>query len=88
MLLQNQPLTDFTSAQTTPDGPVPLEPLLQNTQHVSLAMKNAQNLERLDSWCVEDEVGKYLVKQNWPAGEIGAPMPAVWNFREFIEALE
>lgn len=51
-------------------------------------MKNAQSLERLASRCVQDEVGKSLVKQNWPTGEIGAPVPAVWNFSQFVEALE
>jgi hypothetical protein len=51
-------------------------------------MQHSQNLERLQFWSVNDEVGEYSIKQNLLACQVWTPMPAVRDFVQSVKAFE
>jgi hypothetical protein len=51
-------------------------------------VKDAENLKRIASGLIDDEVGKNPVEKHVPAREIGAAMAAVWDAGQSVKALE
>jgi hypothetical protein len=51
-------------------------------------VQHAENLERLTSGRVYDEVREHFVKENVLAGEVGAPVPTIWDVSQIVEASE
>jgi hypothetical protein len=51
-------------------------------------MQHAENLERLTSRRIDDQVREHFVEENVLAREIGAPVPTVWDVSQVVEASE
>jgi hypothetical protein len=51
-------------------------------------MQYRENLEWLASRRIDDEIREHFVEENFPAREIGAPVPAIWQVGQFVQVFE
>jgi len=51
-------------------------------------VKDRENLKRIASWFIDDEIGENPVEKHLPAREVGAAVAAVWEFGQLVKAFE
>lgn len=56
--------------------------------HVSFPVEDAQNSERPDASCVDDQIGENFIEENGSGSEIGPPMADVWQAGQPVKDFE